>query len=96
MCQVGAAGKIISSLYGSSLQSNSLNEIRFTILTKSLVQNKLNLTTLPPIEEAEDSWSAFLQINLRTRHVTGPIKWVWKAKKDVLLPFTSTAVQAPQ
>ncbi|GBN69913.1 hypothetical protein AVEN_50328-1 [Araneus ventricosus] len=44
---VGAAGeKIIDALYGSSLQSSSINKIRFTIFTKSLVQNKFILSTL--------------------------------------------------
>ncbi|GBL94307.1 hypothetical protein AVEN_16824-1 [Araneus ventricosus] len=83
--------------YGFSLQSRSLNEIRFTIFTKSLVQNNLNLDILPPIEEAAllHSWRAFLQVNLWT-HVLDPIKWGWKATKHELLPSTSTAVQVPQ
>ncbi|GBM66568.1 hypothetical protein AVEN_251982-1 [Araneus ventricosus] len=56
-------GKIFAALYGSSLQSSSLNEIRFTIFSKLLVQNNLNLATLSPIEDAAQlhSWRAFLQ-----------------------------------
>ncbi|GBM65784.1 hypothetical protein AVEN_129036-1 [Araneus ventricosus] len=84
--------------YSCCSSSSSLNEIRFTIFTKSLVQNNLNLTTLPPIEEAArlHSWRAFLQVNLWTGHVIDQIKWGWKATKHGFLPFTSIAVQAPQ
>ncbi|GBO03560.1 hypothetical protein AVEN_222071-1 [Araneus ventricosus] len=65
--ELGASGeKIIAALYGSSLKSSSLNEIRFTIFTKSLIQNNFNLATPPPIEEDArlHSWKAFLQVNL--------------------------------
>ncbi|GBL91914.1 hypothetical protein AVEN_172816-1 [Araneus ventricosus] len=96
---ISAGEKIIASLYaGSSIQSSSLNEIRFTIFTKSLVQSNLNLAILPSIEEAArlHSWRAFLQVNLWAGHVLYPIKRGWKATKHGLLPVTSTAVQAPQ
>ncbi|GBM94678.1 hypothetical protein AVEN_274901-1 [Araneus ventricosus] len=43
--------KIIVPLYRSSIQSNYRNKIRFTIITKYLVQNNFNLATLPPTEE---------------------------------------------
>ncbi|GBM45554.1 hypothetical protein AVEN_152589-1 [Araneus ventricosus] len=95
--EVGAAGeKIIPVLYGSSLQSSSLNKIRVTILTKSLVQNNFNLATFPPTEEAAKlrSWRAFLQVDMWTGHVLHPIKWGLKARKHGLLPVTLTAVQA--
>ncbi|GBL75442.1 hypothetical protein AVEN_194625-1 [Araneus ventricosus] len=47
---------------------------------REVVQNNLNLATLPPIEEASrlHLWRAFLQVNLWTGHVIDPIKWGWK------------------
>ncbi|GBN66329.1 hypothetical protein AVEN_262007-1 [Araneus ventricosus] len=48
--EVGAACvRIIAALYESFLQSSLLNKIRFTMFTKSQVQNNSNLATLPPI-----------------------------------------------
>ena len=83
---------------GSSLQSCSLNETRFTTFTKSLVRSSFNLAALPPTEEAArlHSWRAFLQINLWNGHALDPTQWGWKVTKHGLLPITSTAEQAPQ
>nr|GBL72739.1 hypothetical protein AVEN_8336-1 [Araneus ventricosus]GBL72838.1 hypothetical protein AVEN_72656-1 [Araneus ventricosus] len=74
---VGDGGeKIIAALHGSFLQSSSLNEIRFTIFTKSLLQSNFNLTTFPPTEETArlHSRRTFLQVNLWTGHVLDRIK----------------------
>ncbi|CAG9761611.1 unnamed protein product [Ceutorhynchus assimilis] len=98
--EIGAAGEqVIAALYaGSLLRSSSLNEIRFKLFTKSLVQNNFNLATLPATEEAArlHSMRAFLQVNLWNGHDMDPVQWGWKITKHGLLPVPSTAEQAPQ
>ncbi|CAG9764574.1 unnamed protein product [Ceutorhynchus assimilis] len=97
---IGAAGEqVIAALYAGSLfRSSSLNEIRFKLFTKSLVQNNFNLATLPATEEAArlHSMRAFLQVNLWNGHDMDPVQWGWKITKHGLLPVPSTAEQAPQ
>ncbi|CAG9770015.1 unnamed protein product [Ceutorhynchus assimilis] len=91
--------QVIAALYaGSLLRSSSLNEIRFKLFTKSLVQNNFNLATLPATEEAArlHSMRAFLQVNLWNGHDMDPVQWGWKITKHGLLPVPSTAEQAPQ
>ncbi|GBN31306.1 hypothetical protein AVEN_138043-1 [Araneus ventricosus] len=59
--------KIIVPLYRSCIQSNYRDKIRFTIITKYLVENNFNLATLPRTEEAVrlHSWRCFVHQSTR-------------------------------
>uniref|UniRef100_A0A0K8SZB8 Tesmin/TSO1-like CXC domain-containing protein n=3 Tax=Lygus hesperus TaxID=30085 RepID=A0A0K8SZB8_LYGHE len=96
--EVAAAGEqFLAAVYSPKDEGRTLDELRFSIFTKTLTKTAFDLTALPPTSTAakQHFFRVYHQVQAWYGSELDPITWGWRRSAQGLLPVTTTKDPAP-
>lgn len=92
-----AGEKCLIALYGGNTYHEKLENLRFRLFIKAAASAKVNLSRLPPTQEAASfhSFRTYHQVQMWLGNEKDPTEWGWSKSTVGLVPVTTTSSPAP-
>lgn len=96
--QISEAGeKFLVALYGGNMETDSLDNLRYQLFTKSVAKPKFQLARLPPTKDAATHhvFRTYLQVQTWLGNDIVPSVWGWSLTRRGVVPIRTTRNAAP-